>query len=394
MRALHSADIFCKVIDNFGDAGVCWRLARALSELGLKVTLWIDDVPRLHHLRPQIDVGASLQTLDGFSLRRWELKSDADSEVSVADSDTNSAVPSDTVYMPADLVIEAFGCRAPASYLQAMVSMAGANSAPVWINLEYLSAEVWVENSHGLPSPHPQLPLTQYFYFPGFSKATGGLLREATLDAQLAAFGRSERADFLSKLGVELTEGCLLVSLFCYPHAPVDALLAGMRSGPPVLCLVPQGVATGSAALPDEAGASLLEGRLRLQRIAFLEPDDYDRLLWSCDLNFVRGEDSAVRAQWAAQPFLWQLYAQEEGAHFIKLEAFFGRYCASLNDELAGLLVQAAHAWNGDPAAVLDWQALCHALPALKQHHLRWRAELASQTELAAGLLGFARKIG
>ncbi|HET9045379.1 MAG TPA: elongation factor P maturation arginine rhamnosyltransferase EarP, partial [Casimicrobiaceae bacterium] len=39
-------DVFCKVVDNFGDAGVCWRLARQLvAEHDLAVTLWIDVLP-------------------------------------------------------------------------------------------------------------------------------------------------------------------------------------------------------------------------------------------------------------------------------------------------------------------------------------------------------------
>ena len=36
-------DLFCRVIDNWGDAGVCWRLARQLvRERGAQVRLWID----------------------------------------------------------------------------------------------------------------------------------------------------------------------------------------------------------------------------------------------------------------------------------------------------------------------------------------------------------------
>ncbi|MBY0444112.1 MAG: elongation factor P maturation arginine rhamnosyltransferase EarP, partial [Burkholderiales bacterium] len=36
-------DIFCRVIDNYGDIGVCWRLARQLSfEHGFAVRLMVD----------------------------------------------------------------------------------------------------------------------------------------------------------------------------------------------------------------------------------------------------------------------------------------------------------------------------------------------------------------
>ena len=364
MRTLRSADIFCEVIDNYGDAGVCWRLARVLAQAGMAVTLWIDDIARLQRLRPAIDANLSSQPLDGFTLNRWR----------------GEPVPA------GDLVISAFGCRLPERTLEAM---AATQPAPAWINLEYLSAEAWVEGSHRLPSPHPRLPLVQHFFFPGFTQRTGGLLREAGLDAARAAFGPVERAAFLARLGVPAAQQATLVSLFCYPSAPVERLLAAMRAGPPVVCLVPDGV----TALAPPAGQLRSEGALTLVGVPFLEPDAYDRLLWSCDLNFVRGEDSAVRAQWAAQPFVWQLYVQEGGAHVDKLDAFLARYAESCGAP-APVLASFWHAWNGDPAAALDWPALLAVLPALRAPARHWERQLAALPGLADSLIEFASEIG
>lgn len=366
MRELRSADIFCEVIDNYGDAGVCWRLARALAAAGLRVSLWIDDLLRLQRLRPMIDVLLDQQSLDGFTLRRWPADPVADS----------------------DLVISAFGCRLAESTLQ---QMAARRPAPVWINLEYLSAERWVESSHRLPSPHPQLPLVQHFFFPGFTSRTGGLLKEAGLDAARAAFGAAERAAFLARLGVRPPHNAVLLSLFCYPSAPVEALLQALRGGTPVVCLVPEGVTP----LAPAAGQQRTEGALTLVGVPFLAPDDYDRLLWSCDLNFVRGEDSAVRAQWAAQAFVWQFYPQAGAAHFDKLDAFLALYTSAPADAAAlAPLLQCWRAWNGDTSAVPDWPALCAALPALSAHARDWGRQLATQPELASTLVEFAREIG
>lgn len=364
MRAMRSGDIFCEVIDNFGDAGVCWRLARALAAAGLRVTLWIDDLVRLQRLRPAIKVQLEVQALDGFTLRRWS-----------ADAAAGS-----------DLVISAFGCRLPDSTLQ---HMAAARPAPVWINLEYLSAERWVEDSHRLPSPHPRLPLVQHFYFPGFTPRTGGLLREAGLLDARDAFGAPQRAEWLAQLGVTVPEGARLVSLFCYPSAPVGALLQAMRDGPPVICLVPDGV-TPLAPAPGQVRS---DGALTLMGVPFLEPDAYDRLLWSCDLNFVRGEDSAVRAQWATQPFVWQFYAQAEDAHWDKLDAFLALY-APLLGASAPAVTAFWRAWNGDSAAALDWPGLLAALPALSSHGHAWRQQLSTSSDLVTGLIEFAGEIG
>lgn len=113
MHPLKSVDIFCDVIDNFGDAGVSWRLARALSTKGMSVTLWINDLMCLKHLRPALDVYLAEQVLDGFEVIAWNEQAEFD-------------------YQPADVVIEAFGCRLPDSMLN---HMANAKPAPVWINL-------------------------------------------------------------------------------------------------------------------------------------------------------------------------------------------------------------------------------------------------------------------
>lgn len=365
MCAMPSIDLFCEVIDNYGDAGVCWRLARSLAQAGAGLTLWIDDPDRLRRLRPQLDPGRDGQPLDGFTLRRWR----------------------DPVYEGADLVISAFGCRLPDDYLAAMAAQ---EPPPAWINLEYLSAEDWVEDSHGLPSPHPQLPLTQRFFFPGFTPRTGGLIREAGLEAARDAFGAAERAAFLAGLGIDLPPDALLVSLFCYPGAPLPALFAAMRSGPRrVVCVVPEGVTP----LAPPPGQSLTQGALTLYGLPFLEPDDYDRLLWSCDLNFARGEDSAVRAQWARRPFVWQLYPQQEAAHLDKMQAFLGRYADGMAPRLAAGVEGFFRAWNGDSAAALDWPAWVARLPALEAHGAHWQRRLASLGDLGASLVEFARKI-
>ncbi len=375
---MQSVSIFCQVIDNFGDAGVCWRLARQLAQQEkLQVTLWIDDLHRLQRLRPMIKPQAEQQQVDGITLRRWH-------EAAVFDA-------------RADLVIEAFGCRLPESVIEAMAAVL---TPPVWINLEYLSAEPWVEACHGLPSPHPRLPLTKYFYFPGFTTRTGGLLKESGLDQQRLALQQDPvaRSNFLAKLNVSVPADTTLVSLFCYPSAPLDALFAVMQSGQPVLCLVPEGVADAALArlFPQPLTKGLVHtvGNLQVQRIPFLAPDDYDRLLWCCDLNVVRGEDSLVRAQWAERPFVWQAYEQEAFTHLDKLQALLDRYVMGLPAQCSLTITQFWRSWNGAPEVRLDWPALQASLPALQGHARQWAAQLSSQAELARSLIEFAGKIG
>ena len=375
MNSLQTVDIFCEVIDNFGDAGVSWRLARALTARGLSVRLWINDLSCLQRLRPSVDERLTEQVVDGFQIIAWNDQTELN-------------------YQPAELVIEAFACRLSDAMLD---RMAKASPIPVWINLEYLSAESWAMQSHGLPSPHPRLPLTQYFFFPGFKSESGGLLREDGLIQARAAFNTKSRSIFLKNLGIDVGFDRLLVSLFCYEQAPVHELFNAMRFGPPTLCLVPEGVATKALAnfFGNDLSVSrqVTDGQLTIKIIPFLNPDDFDRLLWSCDLNFVRGEDSLVRAHWAQQPFVWQLYRQAEESHLIKLAAFLDIHCHDLNEESAHAVKTFWQAWNGDVGAILDWSAFSEALLELPPHYRQWSEHVASVEELSTQLIRFAGKI-
>ncbi len=303
-----SLAIFCKVVDNFGDIGICWRLARQLQqEHGVSVTLWMDDLRSFQRICPGVAIDVEMQQLAGVTVRHWR---NQDGVFSAADV--------------ADIVIEFFGCDIPPGYIAAM---AECDPRPVWLNLEGLTAEEWVEGCHTLPSPHPRLPLTKYFFFPGFTNKTGGLLCESSLEEQRRQFQSDQvgMMAFLGQFGITPAEmASLKVSLFCYPQAPVPALFDAWQNGDTAItCLVPEGVAVESiqAFMGGDAGAGAARtrGALTVRILPFVPQPDYDKLLWACDLNFVRGEDSFVRAQWAGKPFIWHIYPQDENLHHKKM---------------------------------------------------------------------------
>jgi uncharacterized repeat protein (TIGR03837 family) len=265
------------------------------------------------------------------------------------------------------VVIEAFACEPPPAYIDAMAAHA---RQPVWINLEYLSAESWVAGCHGLSSPHPRLPLVKHFYFPGFDAGTGGLLRERDYDARRECFDAAAfRTEFRlpARAPDELT-----ISLFSYANpAALPLLLRAWANSPcPIHVL-----------RPGSNEAARTTGNLTLHPLPFLPQRRYDELLWACDLNFVRGEDSFVRAQWAAKPFVWQIYPQAENAHLAKLEAFLSRHPAG------PALRPFWQAWNG--ASSLDWPDFAARLPALAAPMRDWANTLAARPDLANGLVKF-----
>lgn len=369
--------LFCRVVDNYGDIGICWRLARQLQrEHGIDVTLFVDDLQSFRRICPDVDIDAGVQKVAGVTIRHWRNQDGVFSAEDIA-----------------DIVIEFFAVDIPPGYIAAMVDC---DPRPVWLNLEGLSAEEWVEGCHTLPSSHPRLPLTKHFFFPGFTSKTGGLLREAALEDERLTFQSNQGATtFLSQLGVTPAEmTSLKVSLFCYPHAPIAELFDAWQHGAAAItCLVPEGVATEAIQefLGGEAKAGAVRTRdaLTVRVLPFVAQPDYDKLLWACDLNFVRGEDSWVRAQWAGKPFIWHIYPQDENLHHVKLRAFLQRYAA----DIANLSTLSLH-WNGAVDEEGSWPGIWSSfrsdMAKITARSVDWQQQMQKNGDLAANLLKFA----
>ena len=371
-----SWDIFCSVVDNYGDIGVTWRLARQLAaEHDMAVRLWVDDLQAFVPLCPEADATARQQWQQGVDVRQWPQEWAA---VAVA-----------------DVVVEAFGCKLPEPYLRDMKERV---SPALWINLEYLSAEDWVVGCHGLPSLRPD-GLKRMFFFPGFETGTGGLLREGDLLARRLAFQRDPRVRhaFLQALGVNPVPGVRLISLFAYENTALASWLTALSRGDhPTHLLVPQGRIMADVLRWLDVQALPLttveqRGRLTVQALPFVRQEDYDRLLWSCDFNAVRGEDSFVRAQWAGRPLLWHIYEQEEDAHWVKLKAFLALYVKGLSPAAAQGFTDLWLAWNAGADMTKSWNDVQEHWVELSAHAERWCLQQANQADLAQALVLFYR---
>jgi uncharacterized repeat protein (TIGR03837 family) len=351
-------DIYCQVVDNYGDIGVCWRLAAQLAGRGQSVRLWVDDAAALQWMAPGgcpgVQVHAGLDPGAG--------------------------------YVPGDVVVEAFGVRLPAGVEAAIARAGAAGPRPVvWINLEYLSAQAYAARSHRLASPvlgGACAGVHKWFFFPGFTPDTGGLLRESGLEERRARF---DRAAWLAGQGIAPADGQVF-SLFCYEPPVLAAWLQSLErlaATRPLRLLVTHGRASAAvqaarAGLP--AGWNARQG-VKIHYLPPLTQVDFDHLLWSSDVNFVRGEDSLVRALWAGAPFIWQIYPQEDLAHHDKLRAFLD----VLDRNLPPGLRRYYEWWNGmaaGPAPELQFAAWQPVFAAA-------RHRLAAQTDLVTRLLGF-----
>lgn len=346
-------DIFCQVIDNFGDIGVCRRLAAELGARGVQATLRIDDPSALAWMAPQ---GATNVLVTGYDA-------------------AYAAHP--------DVVIEAFGCEAPTAYLGALAQQHAACEAagspkPVLVNLEYLSAEDYVERCHRLPSrimSGPANGMTRWFFYPGFTERTGGLIREHNLAQRQAQFDRSAW-----RAAHGIADHDCAISLFCYEPAALPQLLASLQQSTshwsPRLLVTP-GRAT--AAVQASAQAAAIEPIY----LPTCSQTAFDEMLWACDLNLVRGEDSLVRALWAGQPFVWHIYPQHDNAHHAKLDAFLDWLDAPAS------LRQFHHAWNGMAVPDTLPRMTLELLESWRTCTLQAREKLLAQNDLIAQLQPF-----
>jgi len=349
-------DVFCQVVDNHGDIGVCWRLARQLAARGQRVRLWVDNASALAWMAPGFTSGVESGGAPGVEVRPWR-------------GEPPAGLP------PGDVLIEAFGCDIPPAWVVAV----GTRGA--WINLEYLSAEGYVERMHGLPSPVLAGPLagrSKHFFYPGFTPRTGGLLREDGLAERQARF---DRAAWLREHAPGW-QGERVVPLFCYEPAALAGLLDALAAGPePTRLLVTPGRAAQAMRALREHG----HGALRLTWLPHLPQPEFDHLLWAGDLNFVRGEDSLVRALWAGRPFVWHIYPQHDNAHHAKLDAFLDWLDAPAS------LRDAHRAWNGvAPAEAARWPTTAAQADAWAACARTAREHLLPQQDLARQLQAFA----
>lgn len=376
--SIQRCDVFCTVIDNFGDIGICWRLSRQMvAEHGIAVTLWVDDLTSFQRICPEVDPRLVQQQQQGVLVRLWQ----KDFPVLAAEE------------FP-DLLIEALACTVPPSYL---TQFSAQRPNAIWLNLEYLSAEDWVHGCHALASPQPGISLAKYFFFPGFTPQTGGLLREKGIVEALQLFSVDVAAQqrFWQATGVvDAMDYSLKISLFCYHQQAIAAFVQQLQQqATSILLLVPEGVVAEQlrALWPDLLTDNAVTlGLVKIQILQFLPQPQYDYLLAACDINFVRGEDSVIRAHWAGKPMIWQIYRQQDQAHQIKLQAFLDKYLHHAPAQLAKLLRQLHLCWDLEQPLAELLPLLIENIQEISEYQRQWQQFLMLQQDLVTNLVRFA----
>ncbi len=357
-------DIFCAVIDNYGDIATCWRLALQLNQRhGIQVRLWVDDLNALKHLYPETNEHSAEQQLNQIDVCLW-------------------STPFPNI-KPAPVVIEAFACELPINYRQAMLKQAS-----LCINLEYFSCEDWVLGCHGLRSFQSD-GLHKYFFFPGIVSGTGGVIYEVDYEQQRLAFTLNEQLNWFERWQLPRAHASSVrISLFGYENKAMISLLEQAADYPvhiefycPMSKLCHE-LTSHFDPCPVSAGNSYTLGNATIHFIPFLPQSEYDRLLWSCDLNFVRGEESLIRGLLSAKPLIWHIYPTEDQAHWIKLNAFINTL--TLPNSLAKL----TRDWNAQ-SPLSNVHEVLSQLSELESHALTTQKSILSMGDLSVNLVSF-----
>jgi uncharacterized repeat protein (TIGR03837 family) len=362
-------DIFCRVIDHSGDAGVAWRLCRALrSELpAARLRLVIDDLTTLAALVPRVVASRHRQTVQGIEI----MSADALLPWLAAGG------------QPAPLVLDTFGCDLPPAYFSAC-----ATATTLILNLEYITAEAWARDYHGRESLLPMTGPRKFFFMPGVDPAGGGILGVTRPIYGAAAARQRARLRLLRgfRLQPELAQA-LWVPVYLYARR-LDALLASFAALQRPVLLLAMGapvqaelrrLMTGWRALAHPgAGELLTHGGVHAWLCPFFPQALFDRVLAASDLALVRGEDSFAGALLTGRPFLWQLYPQTGGYQRVKLEA---------------LLAALAGIWSHDRLRLLfDRAQLVFNFPAGDEEAL-WGEWLAALPDLGRDLGAYAPRL-
>ena len=345
---IKSIDIFCEVVDNYGDVGVAYRLARGFKRIypDKKLRFIINQMEEINLIKKSDDI---------------EIVSYKD--ISKIESS-------------ADLILETFGCEIPKEYMDKALE-----NSKLIINLEYFSAETWVDDFH-LQESFLGGKLKKYFFIPGLSEKSGGVLLDNEFLERKKKVEENKEY-YLEKFGIN-EKYDLIGSVFSY-EKNFDSLIEELKKlDKKILLLI----------LSEKTQKNFIKyfdnnnnyDKIKIVKLPFFTYDKYEELLALCDFNLVRGEDSFARALLLEKPFLWHIYPQEENTHIKKLEGFLEKYCPN-NKELKETFIN--YNINKD-----DFSYFFKNFKEIEEHNKKYANHLIKNCNLIEKLIKFIENIG
>lgn len=309
---LKTLDIFCEIIDNYGDIGVVYRTAKELQKIfpKSKIRAFLNKLDEFKKINSQV-IDLPSQNIDGIEYITFDYLRDNANEL-----------------LTAQVIIEAFGCQIPKEYMEIAY-----DNSELLINLEYLSAEDWIEDFHLQSSPLGRGKLKKVFFMPGFTEKSGGVIADSNYLERIQRV--LENKEFYEKKylsDIEDRENKIIGTLFSY-EKNFTPLLEDLKKLDKDVVILAMGEKTQDSLRKilknfsiEDFRNSLKYGKIEIRFLNFLNQEEYEELINIVDFNFVRGEDSFIRAVLTGKPYMWHIYCQEEYAHMDKIEGFLDKY--------------------------------------------------------------------
>ncbi len=352
------------MVDNYGDIGFVYRLARNITELypDTELRLVVSDLPSFAAMAPFVKEGLARQSARGWQIFDWN-KED------VCTEEFSRRIP--------DVILQCFQCQRP-EWLDRILFDPEQKKIVRIVNLEYLTAESWADDFHLLKSGTRSILVKKVNFMPGFTKKTGGLVMDSSFLSSLQnkeAALKTLKDDLMAKAGtgagtrsaassgissVVSANGqkeaeadsvqalrdanTFCVTIFAYKRNfthVVRALKSFVeeRQKENPFFRIHAFVAAGLACSPFEEAWKEEGCPFAITKLPYLSQEAWDALLCSSDFNFVRGEDSFARACLCGKPFVWHAYPQDEELHLVKAGAVLERMESFFEDkEIFGFL--------------------------------------------------------
>ncbi len=361
--------ILCKVVDNFGDIGVCYRLASRLKQLepSNTISLVVAGLDSFHNINNQIDENKPFQNVDGLDIYDWNNAEVCTPAFSEADGSRLS------------VILECFQCGRP-DWMEAILfkdasGKGGLNRTVQIIMIDYLTAEKYAEDFHCLQSLTRSAKVQKVNFMPGFTSATGGLIID---DAWAELLERNEHGPIL---------------FFMYDNEWLPLAEALRDSGKTVL------VGQGKGRNSFVEACSRAEMR-DVEILPFMNQNEWDDMMKSCSALFIRGEESLSRACLSGIPFVWQAYPQTEEYQLVKMEALLNVMKPFFEDDDWEFIHKLWLDFNLPSAERNEYnfgKECLEFLTGLEAYEYGFRdfaASLRKNCDLCSNLMTFIRKIG
>ena len=291
--------VLCKVVDNFGDIGVVWRLCCQLSNqikkenLTSKINLIVDDLASFNKICNSVDFSKSFQVVDEINIYNWNDEKLCYDEFSKNDGENLS------------VILEVFQCGRPA-WMEKILFEDKLNRTVQIIMIDYLTAEKYAEDFHCLQSLTRSSKVQKVNFMPGFTNKTGGLI----IDSEWEHF-----CDYQNNK-----------TLLCFTYdRNWDALAnACKKSNYIEKVLIAPG--KGFDSLKKSFYSNFIkDSNLKIEELSFMNQNEWDKMLKNCGVLFIRGEESMSRACLSGIPFVWHAYPQSDEYQLIKVRALLER---------------------------------------------------------------------